>query len=252
MTSEFSERSAVSEHSDVSVISVISVISEALSVEQLLTMTQPQKMGQRNACIYRLARGLKFNSGPRHQNGAKWKAVVRAWHENALPVIGTRNFDETWADFLRAYLSALLPLGASLDEWALERAKESLPPAADGYETERIKLLVGICWHLATLSPQQRFFLSSHRVGELLAVSQSTAMDYLRMLCTDAVIQVIERGNQRVATRYRYVAKGVEGEAVIGGDAVNAGAFVGNGPTIETADNADSPACEPGACEGAG
>lgn len=195
--------SEVSEHSEYSDISVISEASE-IPVEQIITDTLPKKMGQRNACVFQLARGLKYNSGPRYANGAEWKPVVRRWHQKALAVVGTKPFDDTWADFLRAYQSARLPLGTALDGWALQRAKQSLPPAADGYDTVQVKLLVGMCWHLAKMSPQQRFFLSSHRAGVLLEISQSTALGYLQMLRVDGVIEVAERGNERRATRYRY------------------------------------------------
>ena len=88
-------------------------------------------------------------------------------------MIGTKPFDDTWADFLRAYQSARLPLGSTQDGSALQRAKETLPPAADGYDTENAELLVGICWHLALMNPQLRFFLSSHRAGVLLGVSRA-------------------------------------------------------------------------------
>jgi hypothetical protein len=132
--------------------------------------------------------------------------VVRQWHQRALAVIDTKSFDETWTDFLRAYESARLPLGVALDQWARQQAGQWLPPAADDYDSDRISLLVGMCWHLAHLSPQRRFFLSSHRAGALLGISQRTALSCLRMLTTDGVIQLIERGNQKHANRYRYLA----------------------------------------------
>lgn len=65
-------------------VSVFSVGS-ALSVDEVIARTLPQKRGQRNDCILKLARGFKFDA-----DLIRSKPMVRKWHRQALPVIGQR------------------------------------------------------------------------------------------------------------------------------------------------------------------
>jgi len=134
---------------------------------------------------------------------------VRKWHSRALHVIGTKNFDETWADFVRAFQSARHPLRWKAEVWASEQAKAAPPPPrASDCDSEPVKLLVGICWHLASLHRERRFFLSSHSAGTLLGMSHDKALRLLLMLCADGVLQKVEQGNEHRANRYRYIGEG--------------------------------------------
>ena len=197
--------SVSSESSGNSAFSAYSVGSP-LSVEDVIRRTLPRKQGQRNDCILSLARGLKFDAGMGDAGFAQLKPIVRQWHTLALGVIGTEDFDETWSDFVRAFGSAKCPLRWKAGAWALARAKANPPPpAAAAYDSEPVRPLVGICWHLASLHHQQRFFLSSHEAGAMLGVNHDKALRWLQMLYADEVLRVVERGNEHRATRYRYV-----------------------------------------------
>jgi len=196
--------SGVSGFSVGSVVSVGSAVS-AVSVDDVIAQTLPAKQGQRNACILRLARGLKFDAKMADRPFADLKAVVRRWQAQALPVIGTKDFDETWADFTHAWPKARIPLRFKAEVWAMGRAKaEPLPAVAGNYDNPTVRLLFGICWHLASLHLERRFFLSSHSAGALLGLSHDRVLRWLNMLCADGVLKLLERGNQLRANRYRY------------------------------------------------
>ena len=48
-------------------------------------------------------------------------AIVRDWHEQALPFIRTKDFDESWTDFVTAWQRVERPAGQSL-RVAVDRA----------------------------------------------------------------------------------------------------------------------------------
>lgn len=189
-----------------SVVSGFSVGS-VVSVEEVIAQALPTKQGQRNACILRLARGLKFDAKMADRPFADLKPIVRRWHVQALPMIGTKEFDETWADFTHAWPRARVALHFRAAVWAMQQANtEAMPIAAGNYDNPAVRLLVGMCWHLASLHPERRFFLSSHGAGAMLGVSHDRVLRWLNMPCVDGVLTLLERGNRRRANRYRYCA----------------------------------------------
>ena len=205
-SAESAERTETTEKAEAmsSVLSGISGIS--VGPDEVIRRTQPQALGQRNDCLFDLARGLKFDAGLKDWPFHQLKPLVRKWHAQALSVIGTPAFDESWSDFVRAFDAAAYPLDLDIERWAVTQAKSAaLPPAASEYDSEPVRLLIAICWWLASLHHRRRFFLSSHSAGEVLGVTHDKVLRWMRMLCADGVLEVVERGNQRKATRYRYI-----------------------------------------------
>ena len=88
--------------------------SSALSAtpEEIIELTLPRSQGARNACLMRLARGLKLNAGLADRSLTEIKPYVRRWHDGAWPTIESKEFDESWCDFVRAWPVAEVPLFA--------------------------------------------------------------------------------------------------------------------------------------------
>lgn len=194
-----------------SVVSAISDISD--SAAALLRKCLPRCEGERNRRVLDLARALKFDAGLNAPTSAQLKPMVREWHRLALPVIGTKAFDETWADFLHAYDRARHPLAGDAIGLALEKAKSgNLPREADRFDSADTRLLVGLCWHLSRDSAG-RFFLSSHTAAKAIGIPQAQVFRRLRMLCVEGIIGVVEIGNEHKATRYVWA-----GETVLPGN----------------------------------
>lgn len=188
--------------------------SSALSAtpEEIIELALPKSQGARNACLMRLARGLKLNAGLADRSLTDIKPYVRQWHDRAWSTIGTKEFDETWCDFVRAWPIAEVPLFADTvgDAHALavrQAAESRLPACANQYESASVRLLVGLCANLAALRRNRLFFLSSHDVGDRLGVQPAKAWRYLNMLRVDGVIALVRRGNPRVANRYRWIGE---------------------------------------------
>jgi len=180
--------------------------------EEIIEMTLPQRQGERNASLMRLARGLRLNAGLDDRSLTDIKPYVRQWHDRAWPTIGSKDFDETWCDFVRAWPIAEVPLFADTvgdaHALAVQQAVEGrLPACANQYESASVRLLVGLCANLAALRSNRRFFLSSHDAGDRLGVQPAQAWRYLNMLCIDGVIALVRRGNPRVANRYRWIGE---------------------------------------------
>jgi hypothetical protein len=177
----------------------------------IIEQTLPKKLGQRNAQIMCLARGLKFDAGLNGRPLAEVKPIVRRWHTQALPVIGTKPFDETWADFIRAWQCAAIPLAAVPVAEAYERARQdeangSSSPCAEQYDSKAVRLLVGMCRHLASLRKDRVFFLSSHDVVKYIETSPVQAWRWLNMLCVEGMLEKLDPGDSRKAARYRWIA----------------------------------------------
>lgn len=181
------------------------------TADQVIVATIPKDRGQRNACIMDLARGLKFEAGLGDRPLSQVKPLVRKWHEKSLLVIKTKEFDESWSDFIRAWESALIPLyakakvvGSAYVDAAAQATAGELPRCADQYDSQPVRLLVGMCANLARLQPNGRFFLSTHNAAKWLDLHPAQAWRYLQMLRVDGVIRMVKAGNQRSATRYRW------------------------------------------------
>lgn len=204
-----------------SAVSAISAVSAAvLSPHEVIERTQPKIVGERNAKLLDLARGLKFNCGLAVSDQATLRGLVREWHTKALPIIGTKDFVTTWMDFDHAWEHARYPLGMSLvDEAAASLDPDDLPDVAMQYPDEPTRKLVALCRALGSMNAG-RFFLSSHDAASRLDVQPKTAWRMLRMLTRDGVIEATERGNERRATRYRWV----EVSEAVGGRANSSGA----------------------------
>jgi hypothetical protein len=168
-------------------------------------MTLPEKLGERNSAIFRLARGVKYNCGMKGAPKAELKLIVRDWHQLALPVIGTPEFDQTWRDFLHAFSSARLPLEKLIDLVMRSINMERLPTIASSFESWSTKRLIGLCAGLAELHPQKKFFLTCADIA--LRIPDFTAMSAwrtLRMLEVEDVIKNEDRGDERHAARFRW------------------------------------------------
>ena len=187
--------------------SCLSAYSVTYPVDELILKTLPNRPGERNLRLLDLARGLRFNTGLVNILLCELKPVVRRWYEAALRIIRTKDFTETWADFVYASERARLPLGvdALSEAWRRSQA-EPAPTCAAGYDSEPVRRLMGFRAALASLMPDGRFFLSTHDAARLLKTKPMQIYRWLKMLTADGVIEVVQNGNKYRATRFRWTA----------------------------------------------
>lgn len=137
------------------------------SVDDLLQACIPAGPGHRRECLFRLARGLKFNLGcGDHPEQAMLINVFSRWMRLARSkTSGDTPEDESLLDFLTGYDRALTPVGVSatvaeaielLDFYGLP-AEAEMFAAVD----EKLARLVGVCWAKQMLVGEFPFTLSA-------------------------------------------------------------------------------------------
>lgn len=166
--------------------------------------TLPSKEGQRNKCLFELARHLKGKMPEASRD--ELRVIVKRWHEMALPVIGTKDFSVTWADFVNGWEKVRQPHGATMNAIMAGINKSSPLPAGItslGYG-EHAFYLVRVCMALQVHAADKPFFISARQAGEVLGIHYTDAAKMLKALVADGVITLVSQGAGKVASRYRF------------------------------------------------
>ena len=165
----------------------------------------PASEGERNRCLFHLARYIKgVKPGATRE---ELRAIAHEWHRLALPVIGTKDFAVTLADFLRGWASVKQPHGETMDN--IINAIDFTAPLPAGIEAlgygEAANRLVRICQALqAHEGAEKPFFISVRQAGELTGMHYTDASKVLAAMTLDGVIVLVSKGVGRVASRYRW------------------------------------------------
>ena len=175
-------------------------------VQQAIHSSIPTSLGHRNIGIFEFARMLK--SRPEYADAAptQLEEILRAWHQAALPNLGTKDFDETRIDFLKGWDKIKYPHGTGPFSEAMKRLNAAaLPRCADRYEDVKKRRLVGLCRELQRHNPAGPFFLGCRTAGTCLEIDHTTANRWLFLLCADGILTIVDPGDKKRAARYRYV-----------------------------------------------
>jgi hypothetical protein len=140
-------------------------------------------------------------------------SVVKEWHRRALPNIRTKEFEETWIDFLKGWEKIKWKIGGKLMEQIFEKAIRLEPPqvAVEKYPNHsKLKILVSLCKELQRAAGKSPFFLSARTAARLLNSYPMEISRWLFLLETDDILRVVSKGKMTkgggIATRYRYIA----------------------------------------------
>ncbi|QDT69058.1 hypothetical protein MalM25_19850 [Planctomycetes bacterium MalM25] len=183
--------------------------SLALTVERAIEDSLPTRPGQRHKLVFELARRLKAVPSLADRPSRDLRSYVEAWHRRAVPIIGTKPFEETWIDFLKAWENVRHPYGEGVLTVAFGRAcSAGVPALADDYEQSEILLLAGLCRELQRIAGDGPFFLSCRDAGQLLGVSHVQAARWLFLLESDGVLELVAKGDMKTrrASEFRYLA----------------------------------------------
>ncbi len=198
-----------------SVRSVQSVRSVPIcGIQPLIDQTLPKAYGSRRKQLFKLACLIRVDSLWKDVPIHDLKSPVRQWHEQALPNIRSKCFDETWSDFVEAYGNVDLSRCGDAAAMAMKRADaKELPPEALKYESPLVRRLVALCAELARNAPDGIFFLSCRKAASVLGGDDyKLANRHLNMLEADRVLQLKERGgpHNNKSNRYRYLPNETE------------------------------------------
>lgn len=164
----------------------------------------PTGLGQRNQCLFALARYVKGKLP--NATREELRAIVAMWHERCLPVIGTQDFSVTWTDFLYGWERVCQPHGATLQ--AILQKIDPKSPLPNGIATLRYgaaaNQLVRVCEALQAHQGEEPFFLAARQAGEVLGVHYTDAAKMLAALVQDGVLTLVSKGAGKFASRYRF------------------------------------------------
>jgi hypothetical protein len=174
------------------------------SVGILPASTIPTEPGQRNKCLFELARYIKGTrpNATRHE----LRAIVSSWHLQCLHEIGTKDLSVTLTDFFNGWDKVRQPYGAIMHS-ILEQI-DTLSPLTSGilalgYGTNGNRL-VQVCAALQHHHGEAPFFISAREAGSVLGIHFTDASKMLTALVADGVLSLVSRGAGNKASRYRF------------------------------------------------
>lgn len=180
-----------------------------VSVEEAITETLPQSERQRNRKVFEFARYLKAMPAYVDCKAADLRDIIKEWHRRALPCITTKEFEETWCDFLVGWDKVKYPKGQEPMAQIFQNAVKADRPqiALDLYPTnDKAQLLVALCRELQRATVEGPFYLSCRTAGRLLDMPFKRASRYLFMLRQEGILEEVKKGSGFNASRYRYIA----------------------------------------------
>jgi hypothetical protein len=177
------------------------------AIEGAIASTLPSGPGQRNRCIFRFVRRLKAIEGLDTSTEAL-RILMVEWHQRALRTIATKDFGESWIDFLVAWERARTPARNLLADAFARGAADPVP--IEG--APMLGFLAGACREIQRISGDKAFFLSCRSAAEHLGkalgphVDRMTVWRWLRALVSLNLLEEVEKGRlrNRRASRFRY------------------------------------------------
>jgi hypothetical protein len=189
------------------------------SVWDVVEATLPAGPGVRHRRLFDLARALKGIPDLADVSADGLELVVRRWWEMALPVIRTKDWRETWADFTDAWRR----VRHRADCGSLAGIREfvcNAVPLSDSKEQTCLLRLELACEELSRRSHGGAFPLSCRIAGDLIDCSWESARRYLERLACAGMLTVEFKAKpagpnrkERLASMYRWTGLSMAGVA---------------------------------------
>lgn len=188
-------------------------IEGEVSVEKAIDKTLPIIIHTRHRKIFEFARELYSMPEYTEADPKEFRSVVEQWHKKALPNIETKEFEETWIDFLKAWPKIKHKIGDEPIAKIFDKAIRLEPPqiAVEKYpDNSNLKLLVSLCRELQRAAGENPFFLDVRTAAKLLNSYPMQISRWFFLLETDGILKVISKGKMTrsggIATRFKYIA----------------------------------------------
>ena len=129
------------------------------------------------------------------------KPIVQEWFQRALPVIRTKEWEETWIDFRIAWSEVKKPFGATMAS-IVATAKAKMPVDADSIERMTV-----LCREMQEKHGRgQAFCLSCRVAAASIGIGHTKAASILKLLCREGVLERVAEGGikgSKKAAEYR-------------------------------------------------
>src|SRR5262249_35906314 len=160
-------------------------------IETLIVQTLPTGPGQRNRCIFKLARGLKALIPD--AKSVELRLIVQKWHSLALSVIRTKDFSTTWTDFVTAWQNIKRPAGMAFQAALVAAEHIELTGVAASYDGD-LRRLAQVCVALQAQT-SGTFFLGC-RQAKAIGIERMAACRLFRVLRFDGVLELVRKGSK--------------------------------------------------------
>lgn len=168
--------------------------------------TLPTKRVKRHRAIFELTRWLQGDTEFSDVNILDLKPIVREWHRRALPNIATKEFEETWIDFLDGWERVRTPIGSGILPDAMKRVEElPLPTVAMQFDNPQLRRLVALCRELQQGMGDAPFYLACRTpVDFLKGILHKQINRWLNLLVAEGILSIAVENTEFEARRYRY------------------------------------------------
>jgi hypothetical protein len=178
------------------------------AVAKAIKLTIPERPGTRHRQVFQLCRALKGIPELADAEADNLLPYVKQWYKAALQYVTTKDFADTWCDFLDGWKRVRVPLGSDSVSMLFAKAISGpMPDVMSKYESPKLTVLTALCREMQRATTGESFYLGARTVARLLEIEPMTASRYLRLMVNDRVLEISGRGNLkgRRATCYRYL-----------------------------------------------
>jgi hypothetical protein len=167
-------------------------------IEGVIGRTLPTGYGQRNHCLFVLARRLKAQPECATAKAEELLPLVQRWHQLALPHIRTKDFAESWRDFAVAWQR----VRSAGDGEVLVGVREWVCRLTD----DPLLRLELACEAIQARQDGKPFYLACRTAADLIGAKKSTAAKLLTRLVEAGILHVEQASDiaNRKAAVYAY------------------------------------------------
>jgi hypothetical protein len=169
------------------------------TIDDAIRLTLPSMPGQRLRCIWKFARIIKGRPDCFDKRPAELEWIIRRWWEQALPFIGTKEYDDTWIDFANALNDVRIPYREEVLKELVKVARERVTDVGGWY-----LVLVELCRELANRG-NGKFWLAQVPAAMALfgkSGNQSRISRALKAMQNDEIIKQTYQGHSGRASEY--------------------------------------------------
>jgi len=179
----------------------------SMTIEEAIRVTLPDGPGQRRGSVFKFARALKAMPEYANASWAELKPIIQRWHDEAWP---NTSQNEDLRPHMGQFCSRVAPGQNSSWIRPNERHHQRCQTGpythfAMRYESEEVRELVKLCKELQSREGANPFRLDCRTGGRAIEMSHTATLDRLKMLVADEVIELVQIGAHKRASRYRYL-----------------------------------------------
>lgn len=185
-----------------------------LALAVAVVSTVPAKAKHWEDSVFSLARRLHAIPGWTGIDAREIETILPVWYAHAESRMGKVELPEVRVAFASKWANVTTPLQPDTPDAIAGMVLADLlplPPEAVGIEgkrksyCKRKQRLLTLCWAMQRVEGEGPFYLSSGKAGEWLGMGPDSAHSTLRYFVDHmGVLELVEKGRQGFATRYRY------------------------------------------------